>query len=74
MSELLEVTARLQTALDRLEAALEDSKSESNQMRAEMQSALADARRQHGDLQAITAQVATRLDSTISRLKEAVEA
>lgn len=74
MSELLEVTARLQTALDRLESALQESKSESTLVRQEMQTALDDAKRHNDNLQSITSQVAARLDSTISRLKNAVEA
>jgi len=67
--ELEQATQRLQTALDRLEKAVE-SRGGGGDVRA----ALDAAQRENAALRDLTQTVAGRLDSTISRLKTALKA
>jgi len=68
--ELEQATQRLQTALDRLEKAVESRDGGGGDVRA----ALDAAQRENAALRDLTQTVAGRLDSTISRLKTALKA
>lgn len=68
--ELEQATQRLQTALDRLEKAVESRDGGDGDVRA----ALDAAQRENAALRDLTQTVAGRLDSTISRLKTALKA
>jgi len=76
MAHLNQATKRLQDALDRLEQAVDArvgngaDQGDSGELRA----ALAAAQKQNTALQKAASTVATRLDSTITRFKSALEA
>ena len=76
MAHLNQATKRLQDALDRLEQAVDArvgngaDQGDSGELRA----ALAAAQQQNTALQKAASTVATRLDSTITRFKSALEA
>jgi len=68
--ELEQATRRLQTALDRLEQAIESRGGGAKDVR----SALEAAQRENAALRDLTDAVAGRLDSTIARLKTVLKA
>jgi uncharacterized protein YukE len=76
MVQLNQATKRLQEALDRLERAVDASVGNGTDDggSAELRAALAAAQKQNAALQKAATTVATRLDTSISRFKSALEA
>ncbi|MEE8189197.1 MAG: hypothetical protein V3T80_08320 [Kiloniellales bacterium] len=72
MAQLTQAAKRLQTALDRLEQVVESRAEGADE--SELRSALAAARKENVALQGVADTVVARLDSTIGRLKETLEA
>jgi len=76
MAHLNQATKRLQDALDRLERAVDArvGNGADQDDGGELRAALAAAKKQNTALQKVASTVATRLDSTITRFKSALEA
>jgi|GEM_PF-2612920 exonuclease VII small subunit len=71
LSRVVEAAKRLERAVLRLEAAMEQAGAPHD--RAELERALADAKSQYAALSRVTESVATRLDQAIGRLDRALE-
>ncbi len=72
MAKLDQATKRLQSALDRLEQAVEVSSVGAGE--SELRKALTAAQKENAALQELASTVAAKLDSTIDRLKSTLEA
>ncbi|MDH3474090.1 MAG: hypothetical protein OEM59_10400 [Rhodospirillales bacterium] len=72
MSRLQEATRKLESAIERIDRAAQDSDRDDAQ-RVELRAALLDSKQDNARLEAVTSQAGDRLDSAIARLRAILE-